>query len=259
MITLPPKVNAVNMIVMSDSRGGGRPRYHHGDLRNALLQTALRLVAEKGPESFSLREAARSVGVSPAAAYRHFADKATLLGALAEDGHARLAAAMERGLEELGGRRGTKARAIAAVEAIAGGYVEFAVSHPAHFRVMFGPYRQRQGRRAEPPSERSSIQILIAMFDELADAGLITAKARAAGGAEIAAWSSVHGLSSLLVEGALDLDSEGRASVVRAMARTLLIGLGCDPSMIRPSPPPPPLDACARAAVRGAPSSEPRR
>src|SRR5689334_8708216 len=122
-----------------------RASYHHGDLRNALLQTALRLVAERGPEGFSLREAAREVGVSPSAAYRHFADKEALLYALALDGHARLANAMERALGRVAGERGTAAHAAAALNAIGEAYVEFAVRHPSHFRVMFGPCMETEG------------------------------------------------------------------------------------------------------------------
>ena len=63
-----------------------RPTYHHGDLRNSLIQAALALVAERGVEGFSLREAARTVGVSPSACYRHFADREELLAAVAHEG-----------------------------------------------------------------------------------------------------------------------------------------------------------------------------
>ncbi|HEY6106105.1 MAG TPA: helix-turn-helix domain-containing protein, partial [Anaeromyxobacteraceae bacterium] len=68
------------------ARAPMRVSYHHGDLRHALVEAAVRLVAERGVQGFSLREAAREVSVSPAAAYRHFEDKAALLGAVALDG-----------------------------------------------------------------------------------------------------------------------------------------------------------------------------
>ncbi|MGC3997645.1 MAG: helix-turn-helix domain-containing protein [Anaeromyxobacter sp.] len=116
-----------------------RESYHHGDLRNALVEAAERLVARHGPEGFSLREAARDVGVSPAAAYRHFADKTALLTALAVEGHARLAGAMERARARAPAAGTPAARAVAAFVAIGDAYVEFAVKHPSHFRVMFGP------------------------------------------------------------------------------------------------------------------------
>ncbi len=98
-----------------------RATYHHGDLRRALLDTALRLIAERGPEGFSLREAAREVGVSPAAAYRHFADKPELLAALAADGHGLLASAMEKALARVDAPD-PRARAVAAMAASAAGY-----------------------------------------------------------------------------------------------------------------------------------------
>ena len=63
-----------------------RPTYHHGDLRNSLIRAALALVAERGVEGFSLREAARTVGVSASACYRHFSDREELLAAVAHEG-----------------------------------------------------------------------------------------------------------------------------------------------------------------------------
>jgi AcrR family transcriptional regulator len=230
------EVSAVNMFVMRASDPSNRDHYHHGDLRNALIQTGLRLVARKGPEAFSLREAAREVGVSAAAAYRHFADKQELLKTLAEDGHARLALAMEKALETLSSRRGTKGHAIAALEALGASYVDFAVSHPSHFRVMFGLCTQQEG--FEPgvgPSGRDAFQILIDLLDELVAVGVITASARQ--GAEITAWSSVHGLSGLLVDGVLELNPQERAESVHALVRTLLVGLGCEPGLVRPAAP----------------------
>src|SRR5512140_2826896 len=80
-----------------------RASYHHGHLRRTLLDTALQLVAERGAEGFSLREAARAVGVSSAAAYRHFADKPELLAALAAEGHGRMAAVMEKAISRVDG------------------------------------------------------------------------------------------------------------------------------------------------------------
>src|SRR5512136_65494 len=112
--------------------------YHHGDLRHALLEAALDLVTARGVEAFSLREAAREVGVSPAAAYRHFADKDALLAALALEAFARLGQAMERAVSRAPGEAGSKAHAAAVFLAVGPAYVEFAVQHPAQFRVMFG-------------------------------------------------------------------------------------------------------------------------
>src|SRR3954468_5563284 len=73
-----------------------RATYHHGDLRNAFVRAALGLVSTRGVHAFSLREAAREIGVSPSAAYRHFTDKEALLDAVASDGMERLADEMQR-------------------------------------------------------------------------------------------------------------------------------------------------------------------
>jgi AcrR family transcriptional regulator len=228
-----------------------RDGYHHGNLRSALVETALRLVAERGPEGFSLREAAREVGVSPGAAYRHFADKAALLTALAVDGHARLAAAMERAVARLPGPPGTKAHAVAAMIAIGEAYVEHAVRHPSHFRVMFGPCMIEEGFAPGcAPSGRDAFQILVDALDGLVAAGAVGAKERA--GAEIGAWAGVHGLAALLVDGALELSARQRGDALLAVTRTFLLGLGCDPALLPPAragveaDPRPPRRAAAR-------------
>src|SRR5262245_49026880 len=105
-------------------------RYHHGDLRAAMIQAALRLIVAKGPRGFSLREAARLVGVTHPAAYRHFPNKAALLAAVAEQAFRALKATMDRACA-----RTTDPLARFQQAGIA--YVRFAVAHPAHFRVMF--------------------------------------------------------------------------------------------------------------------------
>src|SRR5437763_16770133 len=71
---------------MSWSKGPGRSAYHHGNLKEALLQAALSLIAEKGPAGFTFAEAARSAGVSPAAPYRHFRDRDEVLASIAQRG-----------------------------------------------------------------------------------------------------------------------------------------------------------------------------
>src|SRR6266700_7153152 len=73
----------------------GQPKpYHHGNLRETLLQSAIRLIAEVGPTAFTLREVARQAGVSHNAPYRHFQDKDALLAAVATQGYGELTEAM---------------------------------------------------------------------------------------------------------------------------------------------------------------------
>ena len=235
-------------------------RYHHGDLRHALIEAAAELVAHHGAEAFSLREAAREVGVSPAAAYRHFEDKAALLGAVAADGMWRLAAGMERALARAPGPPGSPAHAAASLLAVGEAYVEFAVRNASHFNVMFGPWCPHVDPAATPPAgptpaARDPYQILVDTLDGLVSTGAIGAAARA--GAEVTAWSGVHGLASLLVEGALPLGPAERAQAVALLGRTILTGLGCPPGLLAAPPAAgPALDALAARAKKGATKRE---
>jgi AcrR family transcriptional regulator len=239
----------------------GRPLrdgYHHGDLRNALLQAALRLVAQKGPEGFSLREAAREVGVSPAAAYRHFADKLALLSDLACEAHGRLATAMERTVARVPEAPGTRAHAVASFLALGEAYVEFAVRNPEQYKVMFGPcYEVEDFRPGTAPSGRDAFQILIDTLDALVASGAIRAEART--GAELTAWSAVHGLASLIVFGALPLPARARQAATLTVGRTLLVGLGCDPAILPDAQPVPVDPRRGQAEPRPAPAARAAR
>ena len=105
-----------------------RDRYHHGDLRRALLAAAVEAIDEVGPTAMSLRDVARRAGVSHAAPAHHFGDKAGLLTALAAEGFRRLADELDRTARETG-----------SFLEVGVAYVRFAVTHPAHFAVMFRP------------------------------------------------------------------------------------------------------------------------
>jgi AcrR family transcriptional regulator len=227
-----------------------RGRYHHGDLRHALLEAALRLVSSHGAEGFSLREAAREVGVSPAAAYRHFEDKKALLAALAIDGMRRLALAMEKGLAGVPGPPGSPAHAVAELAAVGRAYVEFAVKHPANFQVMFGPWCDHPDLTEVPagatPEGRDPFQILVDTLDALARSGAVLPAARA--GAEIAAWSAVHGLASLVVAQAMPLGPAERAQALALILRTQLLGMGCAPEFLEPPAAVLEVESCPRQA-----------
>jgi AcrR family transcriptional regulator len=221
-----------------------RGHYHHGDLRHALLRAALGLVASRGAEGFSLREAAREVGVSPAAAYRHFEDKKALLAALAVDGMGRLALAMEQALGRAAGEAGPAALAVARLAAVGRAYVEFAVKHPAHFQVMFGPWCDHADLTEVPagarPLGRDPYQILVEMLDAMVLAGVVSPVQRV--GAEVSAWSAVHGLASLLVAEVMPLDPAGRSQAIDLVLRTELLGLGCPPALLGGPVAAPPAD-----------------
>src|SRR6478735_108234 len=114
-----------------DDENPSRDTYHHGDLKRALTDAALQLVEEKGPKGFTLREVARRAGVSAAAPYRHFADKAQLLAAVATLGFVQLH-------EALTATAGKTSDLHAQVIATGRTYVRWAIAHPDYYQVMFG-------------------------------------------------------------------------------------------------------------------------
>jgi hypothetical protein len=133
------------------------------------------------------------------------------------------------------GKPGTPAHAVGAFLAIGEGYVDFAVRHPAHFRVMFGPCLLSEGfAPCLSPSGRDAFQILVEVLDGLLAAGVIAAGSRP--GAEFAAWAMVHGIAALLVDGAMQLATRERQLAFSGAARTMLLGLGADPALLPPAP-----------------------
>ena len=105
--------------------------YHHGNLRQALVEAALALIAEKGPTGFTLSEAAKAVDVTPAAVYRHFAGRDQLIAEVARQGYDIFAALMEFAYNE------GKPTALAAFEATGRAYLAFARKYPGHYMAMF--------------------------------------------------------------------------------------------------------------------------
>ena len=163
-----------------------RSTYHHGDLRAVILTEAARLVAERGAERVSLRELAREAGVSHAAPAHHFTDRRGLFTALATEGFQLLAAAL------------TAARPHFLDAALA--YVRFAIEHPGHYQVMFD-------KPLLDASDSELVAAEAAAGAELARgvASLRDPSAKAdPGGAELAAWSLVHGFSMLWLNDAVD-------------------------------------------------------
>ncbi len=110
-----------------------RSGYHHGNLKEALLDAARSLIKEKGPVGFTLTEAARLAGVSPAAPYRHFKDRNDILGALAVTGFKKFAETLENAWEN--GRPDP----LTAFTRVGRAYLDFAANEPAEYRVMFEP------------------------------------------------------------------------------------------------------------------------
>src|SRR5215467_8602687 len=180
--------------------------YHHGDLRPALLRAAVEAIRHAGPAAMSLREVARRAGVSHAAAAYHFGDKAGLLTAVAAQGYRMLTEELQKAQ---GARRGFLEVGVA--------YVRFAVSHRAHFEVMYRPELYRPDD-AEVGEARAAAAVHL-YGTASPDAGRLAAGA--------AAWSLVHGLATLWLNGALpqQLGSDPE-EITRLVARYLAIPAG---------------------------------
>ncbi len=170
------------------STSGSRP-YHHGDLRGALLRAAQEMLDEGGAAAVGLREAARRVGVSATAPYRHFADKDALLAALAAEGFKALGSALDHAAGPEDGRMNRMGEA----------YVRFALANPGRFRLMFGRGAEALGQ------DRALTAASLATFARLG--GVTGAGARsplqdsiAARAPAIHAWARVHGLAYLLLD-----------------------------------------------------------
>lgn len=180
-----------------------RIRYHHGDLRQALLAAGIELAREGGPDAVVLREATRRVGVSPNAAYRHFADRDALLEAVCDAGQAELAAAIEQEFDRVpAGDPASTARGH--LRAIGTAYVEYARREPGLFRTAFSvPVDLSASGRATAagPRGQTPFQLLTMALDEYVDSGIMPPERRPQ--AEFLAWSSVHGFSMLLLDGPL--------------------------------------------------------
>jgi AcrR family transcriptional regulator len=179
-------------------------RYHHGDLRRAILTAALDVIAADGPSALSLRDLARRAGVSHAAPAHHFKDRTGLLTAIAAEGFGLLAATLNEAsdLKDAGVR-----------------YVRFAREHPAHFQVMFTPELLRAddlelttGRALAADALREAVSAVRAE-----DFGV---DARLAG---VAAWSLAHGFATLLLGHNLDgaVGGQDPEEVFRTLATTL--------------------------------------
>jgi AcrR family transcriptional regulator len=187
-----------------DSENHGRTTYRHGDLRGALLAAGVEMAREGGPRAVVLREATRRAGVSPNAAYRHFADRDALLHAVSD---ACLGLAADRIEAEFDAHPPTgdeQADARMQLRAVGLGYIAFAREEPGLFRTAFSvPDDLRQaaspakaGRRGRTP-----FQLVGGALDALVAAGIFPPERRE--NAEFLAWATVHGLGMLVIDGPL--------------------------------------------------------
>ena len=171
--------------------------YHHGDLPAALLEAVERAVADYGVTGVSLRDVARRAGVSHGAPAHHFGNKAGLLTAFAIAGYQLLAESVIAAVAE----SGTVADGAAELAAIGRGYVRFAVSHPAHFEVMFRLDAVNPDDPEFVAASEAAYGLLTATIERCRAAGRLHGRSPEV--VAVSAWSMVHGLSALWLSGRL--------------------------------------------------------
>jgi AcrR family transcriptional regulator len=207
-------------------------RYHHGDLRRALVEETVRLIEEQDVGAVSLREVARRIGVTRAAPYHHFPDKAELLAAVAEDGFRDLQVAVQESLNRCAGQSPAEWLAVAARA-----YIQFATTHAAHYRAMFLPeFRERERFALLHEAGGQALDALVALVSA-ARPGEPVAASRALA---VACWSSWHGYAMLANNGVLsshpDLrDTDAISTLLGLLDQAVRTPLA-SPQPIHPSP-----------------------
>jgi AcrR family transcriptional regulator len=175
--------------------------YHHGDLARALVGAALEQISARGPEAFTLREVAAAVGVTHGAAYRHFEDKTALLAAVAEEGYRALAVTLSEVVAQP--ERDPRKRILA----LAAAYVSFAVERPAHYRVMWGPRLNEDGRFPSLEAAISKVFDIVHVEMKRGQDEGIFRQTPAAGQLAIGMWVTAHGYIELVARRRLKVKS----------------------------------------------------
>ncbi len=194
-----------------------RSRYHHGDLPRALLAEGLELARSGGPDAVTLREAARRLEVSPAAIYRHFPDREAFLGEVSRTVRRDLALRMLAEVDKVQ-EPDPSIRAIRRFLAVGRGYLSFAADAPNLIAVAFLPIEPADGVAESP----NPWDVLAAALDDLVASGAMPPQRRS--GAEVIAWSAVHGFAVLRAGHSFDVSGEpdpSEEALLTSIARSL--------------------------------------
>ncbi len=193
--------------------------YHHGDLRNTLIQIGTEMLAESGEAALSLRKLAGRAGVSHNAPYQHFADKTALLAAIAEEGFRLLEGAMD---EVTHGMTVDATKPEALLLALARAYVGFALMHPAHLQVMFSSFSHLDYPSLAAQSHQTLGQLIQAVGRVQ---GVTGQAAPPAQDVAVTAWVTMHGLSAILITG--KIPPEIRAGRTDEQLTQQFVGIIC--------------------------------
>lgn len=173
--------------------------YHHGNLRQTLLDAAIRLIAQAGPTGFTLREVARRAGVSHNAPYRHFRDKDDLIAAVATQGFKELTAAMLQTAED-------NTHPLDRLRAAGLGYVAFALRRPEHFTVMFDASIKIADYAETAAAAHEAFTTLVAFIEACQRDGHLPPGDPLH--PALVSWSQVHGIAKLAITGRLPFRSK---------------------------------------------------
>jgi AcrR family transcriptional regulator len=193
-----------------------RRTYHHGSLRDSLISEAIEVLTERSGTNFTMRELASKLGVSHSASYRHFKDKDFLLAAIATEGFKKMGEAQKRALELPKGRSSPTER----LKLLGMTYIQFAFTHPAHFRVMFGAELSDKTKYPElAKAAEATFQPVVDESRSCQEHG----KLRKGDPNELALilWSTVHGLSMLNIDGQIQLTGKDYHLNAEALASDL--------------------------------------
>jgi AcrR family transcriptional regulator len=169
-------------------------KYHHGDLKNALIQAGIEILSEQGLHALSLRKVAQRAGVSHSAPYAHFTDKQALITAISTEGYRKLYNCLAAAVEQY--RRDPMRQLIEASWA----YLQFALREPAHFKVtLSGVVEKEQEYPAFVEMTQKAFGLVVDLTDACQQAGIL--KAGPADQMAVSVWSIVHGFTSLILEG----------------------------------------------------------
>ena len=195
-----------------------RRTYHHGDLERALLDASITLIAKKGADAFTLREVARQVGVSHAAVYRHFADKAAMLEAIAVEGYHQLAERLRHVIARV-----PRAQVEKRLLLIGASYVMFAVEQEPRFRVMTRPRLEELRSPELDAAIDAALGVLIGVAQEGVEAGLL----RKAPPVEhaVRVYVFAYGYASLFLLGRLRVRPEKVESYLRNLLAPLVASM----------------------------------
>ena len=169
--------------------------YHHGDLKNALIEAGIEILSKEGVNDLSLRKAARKAGVSHAAPYAHFTDKQALIAAIALDGHSKIHARIEEVLALYPNDP------LKQLVRLAWAYMQFGLESPAHYKITFSGLIENEKNHPELVKvTRQSLTALQKIIEDCQGAGVLSPSEYESEVVTIILWGLIHGLVLLVIE-----------------------------------------------------------